>query len=68
MAMDGIDGFPLIIKVKKSAVTSIVGCLILVDNGRARYYIMNDNGVHRYFWQAAPIEEIEFEDIEWEFY
>jgi len=63
-----IDGFPLAVKVKKSADTSIIGCLILVDKGRARYYIMNDNGVHRYFWQAEPSEEIKVEDMQWEFY
>jgi hypothetical protein len=63
-----IDGFPLVVKVKKRADISIIGCLILVAKGRARYYIMNDNGVHRYFWQEEPVEEIKLEDIQWEFY
>lgn len=63
-----IDGFPLVIKVKKSAEISMIGYLILVEKGRSRYCIMNDNGVQRYFWQAEPVEEIAWEDIEWEFY
>jgi hypothetical protein len=66
--MSRIDGFPLAIKVKKGSDTSIIGYLSVVRKGKARYYIMNDNGIHRYFWQAEPIEEIKVEDIQWEFY
>lgn len=68
MTMSRIDGFPVMVKVRKSPEKSIVGCLIMVDEGRARYYIMNDNGVHRYFWWSKPSDEIALEDIQWEFY
>lgn len=68
MNIPRIDGFPVFVKVTKSVDTSLIGCLILVEKGRARYYIMNDNGIHRYFWQEEPVEEIGLEDIQWEFY
>ncbi|MDR3591387.1 MAG: hypothetical protein P4N41_17165 [Negativicutes bacterium] len=68
MTVPRIEGFPLVVKVKKSADISMISCLSLVDKGKARYFIMNDNGIHRYFWQGEPVEEIGFAEIQWEFY
>ena len=65
MSVLKIDDFPVFVKIKTSDAKTILGHLDFINKGDAHYYIFR-NGIQRSFCLAEPVDEIEFENVQWE--